>query len=38
MPAPTPTAVAVDAVPIVVPSTTDEYFVLYVVHEMTART
>ena len=31
---PTPTAVAVDAVPIVVESTTDEYFVLYVNHEV----
>ncbi len=31
---PTPTAVAVDAVPIVVASTTDDYFVLYVTHEV----
>ena len=31
---PTPTAVAVTAVPIVVPSTTDDYFVLYVSHEV----
>ena len=31
---PTPTAVAVDAVPIVVESTTDDYFVLYVSHDM----
>ena len=33
-PDPTPTAVAVDAVPIVVESTTDDYFVLYVSHEV----
>ena len=31
---PTPTAVAVDAVPIVVESTTDEYFVLYVTFDV----
>ena len=31
---PTPTAVAVAAVPIVVESTTDDYFVLYVSHDM----
>ena len=31
---PTPTAVAVDVVPIVVESTTDDYFVLYVQHEL----
>ena len=31
---PTPTAVTVDAVPIVVESTTDDYFVLYVSHDM----
>ena len=31
---PTPTAVAVDAVPIVVTSTTDDYFVLYVSHDV----
>ncbi len=37
-PAPVPTAVAVTAVPIVVPSTTDDYFVLYVSHEMDADT
>ena len=35
---PTPTAVAVDAVPIVVTSTTDDYFVLYVQHELDADT
>ena len=33
---PTPTAVDVGVVPIVVESTTDEYFVLYVRHEMNA--
>ena len=33
-PDPTPTAVAVDAVPIVVTSTTDDYFVLYVSHDV----
>ena len=33
-PAPTPTAVDVTAVPIVVESTTDDYFVLYVNHEV----
>ena len=33
-PDPTPTAVVVDAVPIVVESTTDEYFVLYVSHDV----
>ena len=32
--APTPTAVAVTAVPIVVTSTTDDYFVLYVTHDL----
>ena len=32
-PAPTPTAVEIDAVPIVVESTTAEYFVLYVKHD-----
>ena len=32
-PAPTPTAVEIDAVPIVVESTTAEYFVLYVQHD-----
>ena len=37
-PAPVPTAVAVTAVPIVVPSTTHDYFVLYVSHEMDADT
>ncbi len=31
---PTPTAVEVDAVPIVVESTTDDYFVLYVKHDV----
>ena len=31
---PTPTAVAVDAVPIVVASTPDDYFVLYVTHDV----
>ena len=31
---PTPTAVEVDAVPIVVTSTTDDYFVLYVSHDV----
>ena len=31
---PTPTTVAVDVVPIVVESTTDDYFVLYVQHEL----
>ena len=31
---PDPTAVAVDAVPIVVTSTTDDYFVLYVKHDV----
>ena len=35
---PTPTAVAVDAVPIVVTSTTANYFVLYVSHELDADT
>ena len=35
---PTPTAVAVDAVPIVVASTTADYFVLYVSHELDADT
>ena len=35
---PTPTAVAVDAVPIVVTSTTANYFVLYVSHELNADT
>ena len=34
---PTPMAVAVDAVPIVVESTTDDYFVLYVNHEVNGR-
>ena len=34
---PTPTAVTVDAVPIVVESTTDDYFVLYVNHEVNGR-
>ena len=33
-PAPTPTAVAVTVVPIVVTSTTDDYFVLYVSHDV----
>ena len=33
-PDPTPTAVAVDAVPIVVASTTADYFVLYVSHDV----
>ena len=33
-PAPTPTAVEVTAVPIVVESTTDDYFVLYVSHDV----
>ena len=33
-PAPTPTAVDVTAVPIVVESTTDDYFVLYVSHDV----
>ncbi len=37
-PAPVPTAVAVTVVPIVVPSTTHDYFVLYVSHEMDADT
>ena len=37
-PARVPTAVAVTDVPIVVPSTTDDYFVLYVSHEMDADT
>ena len=37
-PDPTPTAVAVDAVPIVVTSTTADYFVLYVSHELDADT
>ncbi len=36
--APTPTAVEVGAVPIVVESTTDEYFVLYVRHGLDADT
>ena len=36
--APTPTEVAVTAVPIVVASTTDDYFVLYVSHEVDADT
>ena len=36
--APTPTAVEVEAVPIVVESTTDEYFVLYVRHDLDADT
>ena len=36
--APTPTVVAVGAVPIVVESTTDEYFVLYVRHDLDADT
>ena len=35
---PTPTAVAVTAVPIVVASTTDDYFVLYVRHDLDADT
>ena len=35
---PVPTAVAVTAVPIVVTSTTDDYFVLYVRHDLTAGT
>ena len=35
---PAPTPVEVDAVPIVVESTTDEYFVLYVRHELDADT
>ena len=33
--APTPTDIAVDIVPIVVTSTTDAYFVLYVKHDLT---
>ena len=37
-PAPVPTAVAVTDVPIVVPSTTDDYFVLYVSHDLDADT
>ena len=37
-PDPTPTAVGVDAVPIVVTSTTADYFVLYVSHELDADT
>ena len=36
--APTPTVVEVGAVPIVVESTTDEYFVLYVRHDLDADT
>ena len=36
--APTPTVVEVGAVPIVVESTTDEYFVLYVWHDLDADT
>ena len=36
--APTPTVVPVTAVPIVVDSTTDDYFVLYVSHELDADT
>ena len=36
--APTPTVVEVGAVPIVVESTTDEYFVLYVRHDLDAGT
>ena len=36
--APTPTVVEVGAVPIVVESTTDEYFVLYVRHDLEADT
>ena len=35
---PTPTAVTVDAVPIVVESTTDDYFVLYVSHDLDTDT
>ena len=37
-PDPTPTAVAFEAVPIVVDSTTDDYFVLYVKHDVDGET